>query len=159
MTTMTLKEIGTIMVTDDRMYLQIKAPYRKGLVALQDFSHLVLLYWADQADEPDYRNFVFIDQQVYRHAPEQMGVFATRSAYRPNPILSSTVKPLKIDCQQGIIDLPYIDAFNGTPLLDIKPYTPSIDRVATYQSPDWCSHWPQTIESSGDFPWEEEFLF
>ncbi len=128
------------MVTDDRMYLKIKPPNRKGLVALQDFSHLILLYWADQAEEPDYRNVVFIDQQMYRHAPEQMGVFATRSAYWPNPILSYTVKPLKIDWQQGIIDLSYIDTLNGTPLLDIKPYTPSIDRVATYQSPDWCSH-------------------
>lgn len=159
MTKMTLNQIGTVQIKDGQYQLIIDPSYRKGLTALKDFSHLVLFYWADQNDRPDYRQMVFLDQQLYRQGPTQMGVFATRSAYRPNPLLTSTVAPLFINEVEGIIDLPYLDALDGTPLLDIKPYTPSIDRVNCYKAPAWCQHWPQTIESAGDFPWEKEFLF
>lgn len=95
----------------------------------------------------------------YAKAPEMMGIFATRSPVRPNPIAVTTVAVLHIDYENGVIIIPYIDANNGTPVLDLKPYTPSIDRVENPESPDWCSHWPSNIESSGAFDWEGEFLF
>ncbi|MDR0958673.1 MAG: tRNA (N6-threonylcarbamoyladenosine(37)-N6)-methyltransferase TrmO, partial [Clostridiales bacterium] len=52
--------------------------------------------------------------------------------------------------------LTYIEAFDGSPVLDIKPYTPSLDRVELPNVPDWCSHWPKCYEQSGDFEWESE---
>lgn len=159
MTNMTLKEIGKVIITEEQMQIQIHEPYRQGLIALEDFSHLIALYWANESDETDYRNMVVLNQQVYRKGPEQMGIFATRSAYRPNPLLISTIEPISIDVKNGLIELPFIDAFDGTPVLDIKPYTPSVDRIDNYQSPDWCQHWPKNVETSGDFPWEKEFLF
>lgn len=48
---------------------------------------------------------------------------------------------------------------NGSSILDIKPYTPSVDRVEKPNVPKWCSHWPMSYEESGDFNWEDEFLF
>ena len=58
-----------------------------------------------------------------------------------------------------MIGLSYIDAEDGSPLLDLKPYTPSLDRVEDPPLPAWCAHWPRDVESSGDFPWEDEFNF
>jgi tRNA (Thr-GGU) A37 N-methylase len=59
----------------------------------------------------------------------------------------------------GIIDLYYVDAFIGTPILDIKPYIPTVDKVNKVITPTWSKHWPQSYEESGDFDWEKEFNF
>ena len=55
------------------------------------------------------------------------GLFATRSPNRPNPIGLATIKLEKVE--NGILYVSGIDAFDGTPVLDIKPYLPSIDGV------------------------------
>lgn len=88
-----------------------------------------------------------------------MGVFATRSPLRPNPLALTAVSVLDLDNQTGIIKIAYIDANDGTPVLDIKPYTPSLDRVENPQVPSWCDHWPKSVETSGAFNWAEEFNF
>jgi len=88
-----------------------------------------------------------------------MGVFATRTPMRPNPIGLTTVYVLSIDEEKGLIEVPFLDADNNTPMLDIKPYTPSFDRIENPEVPDWCSHWPKSSEDSGDFNWENEFNF
>jgi len=59
----------------------------------------------------------------------------------------------------GVIGLAYIDADDQSPVLDIKPYTPSLDRAETPRVPEWCGHWPKNVESSSDFDWESEFNF
>ena len=63
------------------------------------------------------------------------------------------------DYMSGLIQIAYIDANDKTPILDIKPYTPSLDRVENPQVPDWCSHWPHSLEESASFAWESEFNF
>ena len=88
-----------------------------------------------------------------------MGLFATRSPVRPNPLALTTVHVLRIDYAKGLIQIDYIDANDGTPVLDIKPYTPSLDRVETPAVPEWCSHWPKSLEESETFAWEDEFNF
>lgn len=64
-----------------------------------------------------------------------------------------------IDEEEAIVGLAYIDAYDGSNVLDIKPYTPSIDRVDKPITPSWCKHWPQSVEESGNFNWDEEFNF
>ena len=66
---------------------------------------------------------------------------------------------IQIDHENGLIRIAYIDADDGTPVLDLKPYTPSLDRVESPDVPDWCAHWPRSVEESGDFDWENEFNF
>jgi len=95
----------------------------------------------------------------YIKAPDIMGIFATRSPIRPNPIALTASQVISIDHAAGTIQLAYIDANDGTPVLDIKPYTPSIDRVEGPKVPNWCSHWPNSVEQSGDFDWASEFNF
>ncbi len=71
------------------------------------------------------------------------------------------VKQIGLVCvdENGVIGLAYIDADDKSPVLDIKPYTPSLDRVEQPEVPIWCKHWPKNVETSGDFDWESEFTF
>ena len=64
-----------------------------------------------------------------------------------------------VDAENGVVGLYYIDAFDGTQVIDLKPYTPSIDRIENPKTPQWCSHWPKSYEESGNFDWEAEFNF
>ena len=86
-----------------------------------------------------------------------LGTFATRSPERPNPIALSCAGVTYL--KEGRIGLDYLDAEAGSPVLDLKPYIPSLDRVEAPGVPDWCSHWPSSVETSGDFDWGAEFRF
>ena len=88
-----------------------------------------------------------------------MGVFATRSPVRPNPIALTASEIINIDFTNGMIRVTFIDANDNTPVLDIKPYTPSFDRVETPGVPAWCSEWPKSTEASGCFDWGQVFNF
>lgn len=88
-----------------------------------------------------------------------MGVFATRLPQRPNPIALTSAKVINIAHKAGTIQIAYTDAEKGTPVLDVKPYTPSLDRVEKPKVPGFCSHWPKCLEESGDFGWESVFNY
>jgi tRNA (Thr-GGU) A37 N-methylase len=68
--------------------------------------------------------------QKPRHAPEAKGVFALRSPARPNPVGLHTAGIVRIDRSAGTIELDAIDVLDDTPVLDIKPYFPSVDAIA-----------------------------
>ena len=53
----------------------------------------------------------------------------------------------------------YSPSINDSIILDLKPYTPSVEKVNEFKGPEWCSHWPKSYEASGSFDWENEFLF
>ncbi|MEM6665735.1 MAG: tRNA (N6-threonylcarbamoyladenosine(37)-N6)-methyltransferase TrmO [Pseudomonadota bacterium] len=95
-------------------------PYRPALAALATCSHVILLYWLDQA-----RRDMLV--QAPRHAPEPVGTFALRSPNRFNPIGLAVCDLLNVDGENGRLSVRHLDALNGTPLLDIKPYFASID--------------------------------
>lgn len=95
-------------------------------------------------------------KKPYKTAPETLGIFATRSPARPNPIAVSITTILEINHKEGIITVPWIDAAPDTPIIDLKPYHPSLDRVKNVTMPKWCSHWPKWYEDSANFDWENE---
>lgn len=150
-----VKPIGKILWDDDGMRIVLDKIYIPSLVGLNGFSHLQVLWWFSECDnEKDRQNLTV--QTPYKHAPERLGTFATRSPMRPNPIALDCVQITYMDHETGVIGLTYIEAFDGTPVLDIKPYTPSLDRVENPAVPAWCTHWPKCYEASGDFDWEDE---
>lgn len=93
--------------------------YREGLLGLDGFTHLIVLYWLDRSKEA---KLVFTPP----FDPTPRGVFATRGPNRPNPIGMSVVAFDGFD-GQGRLRVRYLDCVNGTPLLDIKPYLPTTD--------------------------------
>lgn len=98
-------------------------------------------------------------KQPYKGTPETMGIFATRSPIRPNPIALTAVEIIHIDYQKVVLQIAYIDANDNTLILDIKPYTPSFDKIENPSVPTWCQHWPISLEASGCFDWGHEFNF
>ncbi len=150
--------VGKISVNEGGMFIEIEPKYIPALRALDGFSHLNVLWWFSDLDNEEARNTLTVPQP-YKTAPAVMGIFATRSPVRPNPIALTAVQVIRINYKKGIIQIPYIDANDGTPILDIKPYTPSLDRVETPGVPEWCRHWPASLEQSGNFDWENEFNF
>ena len=151
-----IKKIGTIHGRDFNFTLNLDNEYIKGLTEIKGFSHLQILWWAHAVSEND-RNRL-LETKPYTKGPDTIGTFATRSPLRPNPILLTTIYVQKLDLEKGIIHTPYIDADDGSPILDIKPYH-LIERVQNCQVPDWCSHWPAYYEEAGNFNWEAEFNF
>jgi len=158
MQTFQVKPIGKIRVKDDEMFIEVDKQYRPALKALNGFSHLNIIWWFSDFDTDTMREILEVPKP-YKKSPEIMGIFATRSPVRPNPIALSTVQVVRIDYDNGTIEIPYIDANDGSPLLDIKPYTPSLDRIEKPGVPDWCKHWPISMEKSASFDWSNEFNF
>ena len=153
-----VRALGKIEVNREGIFIRLEPEYAKALRALTGFGHVQVLWWFDKCDNEGSRNVLEVPCP-YKEAPEIMGTFATRSPERPNPLALSTVQVLEVDEAGGYVQIAYIDAVDGTPVVDIKPYTPSMDRVEAPTVPAWCAHWPQSIEVSGDFDWENEFNF
>jgi len=95
--------------------IEIFPEYVAGLADLAGFSHITLIYYFHKAKGCSLRVVPFLDDNEH-------GVFATRSPHRPNPIGISVVKLL--DVRDNILRICDIDALDGTPLLDIKPFVP-----------------------------------
>lgn len=92
----------------------------EGLEGLAQFSHVILLYHLHEQRSVQLRVQPFID-------PQPRGVFATRAPARPNPIGLSIVPLLRIGGCTLYLDR--LDMLDGTPLLDVKPYVPAVDRI------------------------------
>lgn len=153
-----LRSIGRVCVCQDAISLRIDEPFRSALEGLADFSHVIVVFWCHHVDTVTDRRLVTCDRP-YKSGPDRLGVFATRSPARPNPIGITPVSILQLDREQGTIHIPFIDAEDGTPILDLKPYHPSLDRVRDTCVPKWCGHWPQWSEDAAAFDWAAEFSF
>lgn len=153
-----LNSIGTIRTSKGECRLELKPEYAGALTALEGFSHIQVLWWFDRCDDAQSRATLTV-QKPYAHGPALLGTFATRSPQRPNPIALSCAEVTQVDREAGTVRLGWIDAEDGSPLLDVKPYVPALDRVANPAVPAWCAHWPDSLEASADFDWQREFLF
>nr|WP_294503956.1 tRNA (N6-threonylcarbamoyladenosine(37)-N6)-methyltransferase TrmO [uncultured Rhodopila sp.] len=107
---------------------QVFPEFVDGLRDLEGFSHLILLYWLDQA--------CYV-QPLFKPPfdPQPRGIFSTRAPARPNPIGLSVVRFDGFDGADRL-NVRYLDCLDGTPLLDIKPYLPTTD-----SEPDAAMGW------------------
>jgi tRNA-Thr(GGU) m(6)t(6)A37 methyltransferase TsaA len=153
-----IREIGIVENDGRKFLIKMHKKYTPGLIGLKGYSHLLII-WCFHKSENSIFNDKLVLEKPYKKGPEQLGVFATRSPDRPNPIALSVAQVKSINFEKGIIEFWWIDADFGSPVLDIKPYSPSVDRVEKPEVPDWCKHWPKNIEKSAEFEWENEFNF
>lgn len=102
--------------------IDVKPEFREALEGLDACSHILVLYWLDQA-----RRDLVVRR---RRGGRTLAAFATRSPVRPNPIGLAAVKLLAVDIASGRLDIDAIDCIDGTPLIDLKPYIPSVDTIA-----------------------------
>jgi tRNA (adenine37-N6)-methyltransferase len=131
--TFSLVSLGTVKRQGNRTMLVLDKKYAPGLVSLGDFSHVMVFYWCDKNDTPEKRAFL----QGYRKnkANPLTGVFATRSPARPNPIAITTCRMLAV--RDNIVEIEWIDAFDDSPIIDLKPYIPRNDSLPQAKIPVW----------------------
>jgi tRNA-Thr(GGU) m(6)t(6)A37 methyltransferase TsaA len=98
--------------------VELLPEYAEGLKDLEGFERIWLIYWFDRAREYKLRVVPYMDTVEH-------GLFATRAPSRPNPIGMSPVKLERIEGSRLFIS--DMDILDGTPLLDIKPYSPRFD--------------------------------
>ncbi len=101
--------------------IDIFPEYVPGLMDLEGFSHIILLYHLHKIKSASLVVRPFLDSKEH-------GIFATRAPRRPNPIGFSVVKLVEI--QKESLSIENVDILDRTPLIDIKPYLPEFDHFA-----------------------------
>ena len=120
------------IIVDDR--------FAAALDGLDEFSHIIILFWLHRSPTGDIPLKV---HPMRRPELPLTGIFATRSPGRPNPVGLTTVRLL--GRQGNVLKVQGLDAIDGTPVIDIKPYIPDADTVTGAEIPRWLSN-----HSTGD---------
>jgi tRNA-Thr(GGU) m(6)t(6)A37 methyltransferase TsaA len=102
---------------------------------LEDFSHILVLYWAHRVDK-DGRSITKAHPIGRKDLP-LVGIFATCSPARPNPVCAMVVRLL--ECKGNVLRVQGLDAIDGSPLIDIKPYNPSYYAAEDVKVADWMT--------------------
>lgn len=113
----TLYPIGEIVRESDRTYILIKPEYRDGLLKLEDYDEIMVLYWFDRNDDPEKRSILQVHPKGDPENPIR-GVLATHAPVRPNLIGVSRCRLLSV--QGNRLEIGEIDAMDQSPVLDIK---------------------------------------
>jgi tRNA-Thr(GGU) m(6)t(6)A37 methyltransferase TsaA len=121
--------------------IRIYDDFRDGLEGLEAFSHLIVLYWFHQRDTKAERSVLRVTPRRHPGAPK-VGVFSSRSPSRPNPIGLCVVELEKLE--GPILEVKGLDAFEGSPIIDLKPYLPHADAVTHATVPAWVLRGPKT---------------
>jgi tRNA-Thr(GGU) m(6)t(6)A37 methyltransferase TsaA len=140
---MNLEPIGTVHApvsaqvdekwSDVVSEIHLEEPLARGLLGIEQFSHAVVIFLMHEA------TFSLATDLVRRprgraDLPE-VGIFAQRAKHRPNPIGLTAVRILGREGR--VLHVRGLDAIDGTPVLDVKPYVPVFDRVEGAETPSW----------------------
>jgi tRNA-Thr(GGU) m(6)t(6)A37 methyltransferase TsaA len=130
-----LYPVGRVQKKDKTVKLKIFDRYADALKGLDGLSHVWVLYWFDKNDMPRKRSILQVHPRGNRENP-LTGVFACRAPVRPNLIALSLCRILSV--KAAIVQIDKIDAFDDTPILDLKPYIAGIDRpTKDVRLPNW----------------------
>ena len=119
---------------EDLSTIMLDESYSGGLKGLEDFSHVIVLYYLDKA--------AFDREKHLQRRPQNrddmplVGIFSQRGKDRPNTIGMTSVKLVSVG--QNTLTVKGLDAIDGTPVLDIKPYYPVYDKKDAVV-PEWVN--------------------
>ena len=136
-----VKFIGVVEDAGELSRVRIFPEFCVGLQGLGRFSHIIILYWLHLRDKEEERRVLQVVPRRHPGAP-QVGVFASRSPSRPNPIGLCVTQLVKI--QECTLLVRELDASEGSPVIDIKPYIPRADSIPDARVPGWTSRGPPT---------------
>ncbi|WP_319469765.1 tRNA (N6-threonylcarbamoyladenosine(37)-N6)-methyltransferase TrmO [uncultured Pseudodesulfovibrio sp.] len=119
--------------------------YAPLLDGIEDFSHVLVLYWPHLV-KPEGRELKKIHPMGRKDMPKK-GVFATCSPARPNSVLVTAVRLL--EREGSCLRVQGLEAVDGSPILDIKPYNPHYYSVSDAEMPDWMEELQRDI-GAGD---------
>jgi tRNA-Thr(GGU) m(6)t(6)A37 methyltransferase TsaA len=127
--------IGQIEKTAGRMLIVLDKKYQPGLLGLEQWSHVQVIWWFDKNDVPQKRAILQVQPRGNSENP-LTGVFACRAPVRPNLLALSLCKIVSV--KDNVVEVEKIDADAGTPVLDLKPYAPGQDSAAEVKVPKWA---------------------
>lgn len=107
-------------LSDKTSVIEIFDAYKEGLRDIEKHPHVIVLYWLDRADRTALT-------AVPPVSGIEHGVFATRSPNRPNPVGFSVADLISRENTRLVVR--GLDAFDLTPVIDLKPYSPGIDTI------------------------------
>jgi tRNA-Thr(GGU) m(6)t(6)A37 methyltransferase TsaA len=136
-----LKFIGIVEDADELSKVKIFPEFCEGLQHLNNFSHVIILYWFHLRDNEKERSVLKVIPRRHPGAPE-VGVFASRSPSRPNLIGFCVAKLVKME--ECTLTVKGLDALQNSPIIDIKPYIPRADCILKARVPEWTSGGPPT---------------
>ena len=136
-----LRFIGLVADADELSKVKIFPEFSAGLQRLNDFSHVIILYWLHLRDNEKERSVLKVTPRRHSGAP-QVGVFASRSPSRPNPIGLCVTELVEIE--ERTLTVKGLDALQNSPIIDIKPYLPRADCIPKAHVPEWTSRGPPT---------------
>jgi len=113
----------------------VESSLTEALDGLEEFSHIIVLYWMHRVAATGE-----LPTKVHPRGRQELplvGLFATRSPQRPNPVGVATVRLLKR--RDNILRVEGLDAIDGTPVIDIKPYLPGYDSAANARVAQWIT--------------------
>ena len=129
-----MQPIGLVQKTEGQTLIVLNKEYEPGLLGLDGFSHIYVLWWFSLNDAPDKRATLQVHPMGNRENP-LTGIFATRSPRRPNLVALTLCKIVAV--KENMIEVEKIDAFDDTPVIDIKPFIPGYDTTEDGRVPKW----------------------
>ena len=113
--------------------ITVNENYASGLIGLEDFTHAIIIFFMHKAS-------FSMENHLERHPKRRLdlpkiGIFAQRARHRPNPIGITSVQIISV--KNNILTVKGLDAIDGTPIVDIKPYFPCFDKIYNAETPSW----------------------
>ena len=132
--------------------IEITPALESMLDGTEEFSHLLVLWWPDRNGSERPQN-AKVHPMGRQDLPE-VGIFATRSPVRPNPVLATVVK--LVARNGNVLEVTGLDAIDGTPVIDIKPVTRSDCPGSELKVAGWLERALRELDEADEDPGEEE---
>ena len=129
-----INPIGVVKKQNEAVWIDIFDKHSDGLLGLEEFSHINVLFWFHENDNPEKRAILQVHPRGEKSNP-LTGVFATHSPARPNLIGLTLCKILSMEGNRIIIE--DIDALDGSPVIDIKCYIALTTAESEVRVPEW----------------------
>jgi tRNA-Thr(GGU) m(6)t(6)A37 methyltransferase TsaA len=114
--------------------IEVEEAWLPALEGIEEFSHLIVLFWLHRIPREG------IELKTHPQGRQDLplvGIFGTRTPYRPNPIGLQMVE--LVSREGSVLTIRGIDAYDGSPVLDIKPYLSRGDSLGETRIPDWLT--------------------
>ena len=128
------QEIESEIIIDEK--------WHDALDGLDQFSHVWVIFHIDRVPAPTALRI----QPIKQSDLPVVGIFATRSPQRPNPIGIRAVELLSM--RENVLRVRGLDALDGTPVLDLKPYLPRHDSIQDARLADWANKYRKEFPDS-----------
>ena len=126
--------VGVVRKRDESTWIEIYEHFTDALLGLEGFSHILVFFWFHENDTADRRKTLRVHPRKDEKNP-LTGVFGTHSPLRPNLIGLTRCQLISVEDRR--IEIDDIDAFDGTPVIDIKCYIQDSLPESEIRLPDW----------------------